>query len=353
MNKPAKPHPDFPLFPHASGQWAKKVKGKLYYFGKWDRPREALNQWLSVKDELLAGRTPVAWDPEALTIADCLNLALTAKHKRVQSGELDQRTFDDYKAAAREVLQVIHRDQVAKQLRPYDFQALRDKLGAGRSVVTLRNLVRRVRVLLNWCSKNGYLGSTSQLWGEEFAVPSARVLRLDRNEKGDRFLGAQRIVDLIGASKGSLRPMIWLGLNCAYGPKDVCLIRWSDIVDGWACLPRNKTGKGRRAKLWPETIETLGEPGDGLIFRTRHGNPWTPSAIGHEFQKLRKEGEVFGFYWLRHTFLTVAEGTKDFEACRAVMGHIDPSVTGQYREGVSDQRLQSVTDFVRDWLYAD
>jgi hypothetical protein len=54
----ARHHPDFPLAPHPAGRWCWKVCGKLHYFGPWNDPQDALNLWLTQKDDVLAGRTP-------------------------------------------------------------------------------------------------------------------------------------------------------------------------------------------------------------------------------------------------------------------------------------------------------
>jgi len=43
--RPRKPHPGFPLYAHSRGQWAKKIKGKIRYFGRWADPIGALDRY--------------------------------------------------------------------------------------------------------------------------------------------------------------------------------------------------------------------------------------------------------------------------------------------------------------------
>lgn len=50
--------------------------------------------------------------------------------------------------------------------------------------------------------------------------------------------------------------------------------------------------------------------------------------------------------------LTVADGAKDGPATDAIMGHVDDSMAGHYREEIGDDRLQAVVDHVHVWLYS-
>jgi hypothetical protein len=93
--KASKPYPDFPLFPHAAGVWAKKTRGKLHYFGPWDDPDGALRKYLVQKDYLHAGRTPRP-DPEALTVKNIANSFLNRKQALLDAGELSPHTFANY-----------------------------------------------------------------------------------------------------------------------------------------------------------------------------------------------------------------------------------------------------------------
>jgi len=87
---------------------------------------------------------------------------------------------------------------------------------------------------------------------------------------------------------------------------------------------------------------------------TRWGQRWTTSGIGHELVKLQKlagvaEGTLL---WGRKTFQTVGESCGDIVAVRACMGHADDSMSAEYRQEVTDERLRKVTDTVRSWLKA-
>ena len=117
--KPAKPHPDFPLFPHTNGKWAKKVKGKMFYFGSWADSNAALEEWSEHKEHILLHGEKKRDDGSdgSLTIKGLADHFLTAKKNRLDSGELSARTFRGY----------------------YDtLQFLADTLGKSRPVTALR-----------------------------------------------------------------------------------------------------------------------------------------------------------------------------------------------------------------------
>jgi hypothetical protein len=127
ITRPAKPQPDSPLFAHAAGVWAKKIRGKLHSFGPWADPQAALDNYLAQKDDLHAGRTPRP-DPDALPVKDLSNRFLNAKQALVDAGELAPLTWGDYKTACVEIVTAFGKGRLVSDLRPEDFAALRKRL---------------------------------------------------------------------------------------------------------------------------------------------------------------------------------------------------------------------------------
>lgn len=50
--KPSKPYSGFPLFAHATGRWAKKIRGRFVFFGPWADPVVALARCREHRDRL-------------------------------------------------------------------------------------------------------------------------------------------------------------------------------------------------------------------------------------------------------------------------------------------------------------
>ena len=373
--KPAKPRKDFPLYAHASGRWAKKVRGVTRYFGPWDDPQAALNTWLDQKDDLLAGREPRATG-EGLTVRSLVNQFLETKEAKVDSGELTQRSWDDYNIACAKIIEVFGRNRLATGLRPADFQRLskefakgQGKKRRGHGPTTLSNDIGRARVVFNYAYKQGLI-DRPMVYGDGFKKPSRAVLRRERSKKGVRMYTARQIRAMIGKAGPQLKAMILLGVNCGMGNQDCATLPLSalDLETGWLTYPRPKTGVERRAKLWPETVAALqvvlGRRKSELpsVFVTRYGYPWTSKAtagdspISKETTKLLKALKIhrpgLGFYSLRHTFETVGGESMDQAAVNYIMGHIPGSndMSAVYRERMTDKRLFRVAKYVRKWL---
>lgn len=376
-DRPSKPRADFPLFPHASGRWAKKVRGQLCYFGKWsDDPKgeRAIQQWLDQKDDLLAGRKPrPAGVTAGVTVKELCDEFLTAKENLVASGELAKRSWADYLATCTRVADAFGRGRVVSDLRQDDFEQLRAKLSKTWGPVSVFNEIGRVRVVFKWGFDSELLDRPVR-FGPGFKRPSAKTLRLNRALKGPRMFEAVDLLSIIDAAGVQLRAMIYLGINCGLGNADCARLEVGhlDMKLGWLNFPRPKTGVARRSPLWKETVKALQaalaerpEPADAadadLVFITKYGRPWRADGsrnapLSHEFSKLLDELGLkrpgLNFYALRHTLETVGGAAKDQPALDLIMGHAPRSndMGAVYREHIADSRLTEVCKVVRKWL---
>lgn len=356
--KPAKPRHDFPLFPHSNGKWAKKVGGKLRYFGKWDDPAGAEKQFLEweVRRNTHTG---------GLGLALACNQFLTAKHLALQSGELATHTFADYRRTCQALIEHFGRDKPVQSFTPSDFLSYKQAMAAKRNVNSMGNEIGRVRILFKWLVDTDAIAAAVK-FGPEFSKPSKLALRRHRSGQGKRLFTAEQIQLLLDEVGVHMRAMVLLGINCGFGNTDVMRLRTShvDLKGGWIHYPRPKTEVERSCPLWQETVDALSqslvrrykpkEPSE-LFFITPHGRPWEESAstIAKQISQALKRACVMvgSFYWLRHTFETIGGGTKDQVAVNVIMGHVDSSMASTYREEIAPERLVAVTQHVREWLF--
>jgi integrase len=372
--KPTKPYSDFPLYAHATGRWAKKIRGKLHYFGKWDDSDAALQKYLDEKDDLHAGRTPRKTG-DGLTIADLCNRYLTAKKHLLDSNELSPRTFALYFSTCEKIIKAFGKNRLVSDLATDDFDQLRADRAKGRGAISLRNDVRHIRMVFKYAYDAG-LVERQVRFGPHFKLPSRAVLRREKQQNGKKMFEADELRIVIESAPQPLKAMILLGLNCGFGNTDISSLPRSavDLEQGWIDFPRPKTAIERRCPLWPETVSAIRESLESrrepkqdsdsdLVFITKYRKRWVRNgekgnpidSVSTEFTKLMRSLNLkrpgLSFYALRHVCETIGGESKDQVAVNAIMGHVDNSMAGVYRERISDERLKAVTDTVREWLW--
>ncbi len=377
-----KPSRDFPLGIHqGTGYWQKKVRGKVFYFGKVsDDPKgvSALEEWLRVRDDLLAGREPRA-NGDDLTMAMLCNRFLAVKSAARDNGELSARMWGSYYKICETLAGHFGKNRTIDSIMPDDFRKLRVRLGKGAAPVSLLNAVARCKSVFKFAHDDGLILHPIR-FGRSFDKPSREVIRRHRQAKqaehGLRMFEAEELRLILDNAKQPIKAMIMLAINTGFGNNDCAQLptRAVDFETGWLDFGRPKTGVPRRIPLWPETLALLQEACSSRpkakhaadskqMFLTATGLRWVRAGrngcsinpVGIQFAALLEELELkrpgLGFYAIRHTFETIAGGCRDQVAVDAVMGHADNSMAGAYRERIDDSRLRDVVDHVHAWLF--
>lgn len=357
------PWPDIvTMTPHRNGQWCKKIRGKLHYFGA--DPRDALARWREIGEALMEGRQPEPVTSEGVTVRELVNVYLDHKRKRHQAGRLHRRTYDDYVAVGKMVIKAFGSDRRVDDLRPLDFTRFADSLNLGD--VRRGNVINMTRMIFNWGDDHGLIERVRFGGGfrRQAGKGGGRAVKLFEPVQ------VRQMID--HAPSDQMRAMILLGINCGFGNTD-CAALPLDAVNldaGTVLFARPKTGVERPAiPLWPETLASLrtaidGRPRsaaaehDGLVFLTRLGQPWIrpprTDAISAEFTKLLKalgnHQQGVSFYTLRRTFRTWADASGDQRACDAIMGHRTPGMGTTYVQRIEGERIAHVVKLVRTRL---
>jgi integrase len=398
-DRPEKPWPEFPLFPSPVGYWSKKIGGKVFNFGRWGRIKngemvllpyvegytEAKAAYENRIDDIKGGKvdkkqtviTAVEVDEPGLTVGALADRFLKSKKKKLVTGKLSPRSFQELCKTGQHVCDVIGKAKLVSSLGPADFERLHDTYVGRLGPVRTKNEIVRTMAIFNYGIKNELCGKIN--YGTEFVVPDKVELRKHKQNSDKKLLTAVEIRTLLDATPPSMRAMILLGINGGLGNTDVATLEFSNLdLDGaWLDYPRRKTAIPRRVPLWPETVEALQAviaerptPADkadkATVFLTPQGKrlirvheTTRTDLVTSRFSRLLNQLDItkgrkgIGYYSLRHTFSSIGLQTGDRDAVKALMGqaHGDVLEDAYDETGPSDHRLRAVVNRVRAEIF--
>jgi integrase len=345
----------FPLTLHATGQYCKKIQGKIHYFGS-DK-REALQKYLD-QSTYLHGHQDDMQQPrpteDQMTLRQLCDMYLKYQYSKLQASDLTARHHNDQIDSLNRLMAFLGHDRKIRSISTLDLQNYKRTLQNSYGSVYRLNLhISLMKALFHWAKKYEILKN----------IPNIDAVSRGMIVHKERFIfDSQQITKLLAAADTRMQAMIWLGLNCGFGCTDCAGLMWTDLdlVSGRVKLPRKKTGIFRDLPLWPETVAALEKiPRKGkIVFYTSRGNPYiqtllkidgngnrkytTLNAITTMFLRLIKKVGLevpkgTGFYSLRRTAATFAARSGDPFVVQRLLGHADLQMATRYVQDVSAQ----------------
>jgi len=363
--------PDFPLTVHPRGQWAKRVRGKLRYFGPLGDPEGAVALWAHEKDHLLAGMTPPGC-AHGLSVKELLAAHLADVEDRIAAGKLSPRTRGEYAVLPRFFRKASLMSLPANRLGPQQFAVLQRAIEqSGRRLSSQKAVIVSIRTVFNWGQRMGLVKGVD--FGPRFTAPSINAIEAERDARApSRFIDRDLIQAALDAASPRLTVVILLGINCGFYPSDSATIPRTrihlDCPIPFHDFRRVKNGSRRMAALWPETVTAIRDYSDWhrhgrntqehCLLLTKDGRAMTAqngsAQLSEDFKQVVALPAGVGLGSLRHTYATVIDTVPDQAMIDLTMGHASKSLQKRvYRQLNMRElpRLKVLADTVRSWLY--
>jgi integrase len=341
----------FPLTLHPTGQYCKKIRGHIYYFGS-DK-KEALQSYLDQAIFLHGydNNSQISANGNMLLKQLC-DMYLKYQHTKLLAKNLSARHYNDQIGSLNKLMDFLGESCKIKNISTLSLQNYKRRLQKHYGSVCRLNLhISIMKAMFHWARKNDILKNIPNI----DAISRGKVIHQDRFT-----FSSEQIKKLLVFSDIKMKAMIWLGLNCGFGCTDCACLKWTDLDldNARVKLSRRKTGIYRDLPLWPETIASLQKiPRKGsFVFYTNRCNPYiqtlvkidmngaekytTLNLITTKFSRLIKKTGInvpkgTGFYSLRRTAATIAARSGDPFAVQRLLGHADLTMATRYVQDVS------------------
>ena len=349
--------------------WAKKVNGKVHYFGT--DYEEACAEYKRQKPFLEAGIDTPGRGP---TLADLLNEFLSDRRDQKEEGRLAQQTFNDYVEVCDIIASALPVSSTLQSLKVEQFSSIRKSLAKGKKkkVLSLKSQDRRLgyaRAIFRFASIDNFLIDRPLPFTRPLAGISKLEMRRYRAGRPARRLTAEEIKGVLETDSPVLKAAVLLAINGGLNNSDIrqLTVKVATPESGVMVYPRRKTFFNRVTPLWPETQLAISE-----VLKAR---PKTKSDLllispeGISYQDTKKKDPISRFFTdalrrnkthapgknfgaLRTMFAQVGKEVGDDIALKAAMGHSDGSqLYESYADGVYLPRIKRITDHVHQWLF--
>ena len=152
----------FPLTLHPTGQYCKKIKGKLYYFGM-DK-QQALQQYLEQATYLHSGKMTKPTSVNNMSLKTLCNLYLDHQESRSAIGEIKPRQIYDQTCLLRDFVRFISPNQSVSNITTIDLQNYRKKLiKIGKAPNSINNHISAIKAMYHWAMDNEVIDTAPNL----------------------------------------------------------------------------------------------------------------------------------------------------------------------------------------------